>query len=68
MIATQFGLQRPIPFSTSLHTSAYSGKSLYPLNFYVNCDKFFDNDKKFLASVSVVSEPTRLSDVVTDSN
>lgn len=46
--------------------SASSGKSLYPLNHYVSCDKFSVAHKNFVASISTISEPTWFADAISD--
>lgn len=52
--------------SASPTPPAFSSKSSYPLYHYINCDKFFNKHKHFLAAIIVISEPTRFSDVLTD--
>lgn len=67
MIATRFTLLHSIPPLLILPPLlAALGKSLYLLNHYVNCDKYFDNHRNFLVSVSVVFEPTWFSAAASD--
>lgn len=42
--------------------------SSYPINHYINCDKFSPKQNSFLAAITATSGPIRFSKVVTDSN
>lgn len=38
----------------------------YPINHYINCDKFYTKHKHYFATVTTVSEPTRFFEAVTN--